>query len=96
MTEREQMVRKRMTIQLANFLLAVQGGRLTGTQLECERTATEFLNFTDSKGNKLLGIIAEDQSLPKNPYVYPSHEASIYLVAKQDMLNANFMKVVKD
>lgn len=96
MTEREQVTVSEITAIINDYFRTDWG--------EDRDAANEILNITDSAGNKLLGIIAEDQSLPRNKIQdidvlgnnKPSLSARAYSQARQDMLNANFVKLVKE
>ena len=65
-------------------------------------TADAILNLRDSKGNRLLGVIAEDQTPPENPWEdhvhlgigkYDGLYRERYFEAQQDMLAAGFVKI---
>ena len=51
--------RTKVAIKLANFALAIAGGLLEGTQLECEREASEILSLEG------IAVLDDDQSLPE-------------------------------
>jgi len=94
MAEREQMILDTIAQRLETLAYYQ-----TPTKQTCREAANIIANLRDSKGNRLLGVIAEDQSLPKNPHSLAIDQLPetrvAYKQAQQDMLNANFMKVVK-
>ena len=88
MTKREQMVREEISQILINnrFGLISTAGAIP-----------QILKLADSKGNKLVGIIAEDQSVPDN-LVWQRNERHFeaYCAGRVDMLNAGFVKLIKE
>jgi len=100
MTKREQMAIEQIAKVLKRF---EKTSFYPYSSSVTEATSTEILNLTDSEGNKLLAVIAKDQSTPENPYA-PDFEPDIQTVAirsaaynnaQQDMLKDNWLKIEK-
>ena len=107
MTEREQMVTDKIAQLLAerdeynwefytdNESSASKDKDIREILKKYRGAADAILNLTDSKGNKLLGVIAEDQSVPKELHGIMQYHRVASSTIKL-MLNANFVKLVKE